>query len=83
MSVATANTDNTGVFPMPGSATIPAAFANVPVLPKGSARYAMEVTAPGYDPLFVQVIPGTGSNKKAGGTCSVDGGVRSRSATSR
>ena len=34
----------------------------------------MEVTAPGYDPLFVQAIPSSnGSNK--GGTCSVNGGA--------
>jgi hypothetical protein len=75
ISVATANTDNTGFFPLPGTATTPSAFANVPTLPTGSKGYTMEVTAPGYDPLFVQVLPGTGTNKKSGGTCSTDGGV--------
>lgn len=75
ISVATANTDNTGTFPMPGTATVPAAFDNVPILPKSANPYVMEVTAPGYDPLFVQAIPGNGTNKKGGGTCSTDGGV--------
>jgi hypothetical protein len=74
VSVATANTDNTGAFPLPGTVSTPAAFANVPILPKNSKAYAMEVTAPGYDPLFVQVRPGNGTNKKGGGTCSIDGG---------
>jgi len=75
VTVASANTDNAGNFPLPGTVSIPAAFANVPTLPKKSDSYAMEVTAPGYDPLFVQAIPGSGSNKKGGGTCSVNGGA--------
>jgi hypothetical protein len=75
ISVATANTDNTGFFPLPGTVTTPAAFENVPILPKGANPYVMEVTAPGYDPLFLQVQPGNGTNKKGGGTCSTDGGV--------
>lgn len=75
VTVATATTDNAGNFPLPGSITTPAAFDNVPTLGSKSKGYAMEVTAPGYDPLFVQAIPGTGTNKKGGGTCSIDGGV--------
>ncbi len=75
VTVASANTDNEGNFPLPGTVSTPAAFANVPTLPKKSDSYAMEVTAPGYDPLFVQAIPGSGSNKKGGGTCSVNGGA--------
>jgi hypothetical protein len=75
VTVATANTDNEGNFPLPGTVSIPAAFANVPILPKKSDSYAMEITAPGYDPLFVEAIPGSGSNKKGGGTCSVNGGA--------
>ena len=74
VSVATANTDNTGTFPLPGSATIPAAFDNVPTLLKNSGGYTMEVTAPGYDPLFVQARPNS-STSKGGGTCSVNGGA--------
>jgi hypothetical protein len=65
IAVATANTDDAGNFPLPGTLAIPAAFDNVPVLPK-KAAYAMEITAPGYDPLFVQAIPSSG---KTGGTC--------------
>lgn len=75
VTVATANTDNTGAFPLPGTPTTPPAFENIPALGKNSKGYAMEVTAPGYDPLFVQALPGTGTNKKSGGTCSTDGGT--------
>jgi len=75
VSVATANTDNTGLFPLPGTVTTPSAFDNIPILPKTANPYVMEVTAPGYEPLFVQAIPGNGTNKKGGGTCSIDGGV--------
>ena len=64
ISVATANTDNTGVFPLPGTVTTPAAFENVPILPKSVQPYVMEVTAPGYDPLFVQVQPGNGHQQE-------------------
>jgi hypothetical protein len=74
ISVATAITDNIGGFPQPGTLTTPTAFANVPILAKGANPYVMEVTAAGYNPLFVQALPGNGTNKKGGGTCSVDGG---------
>ena len=69
VAVATANTDNTGYFPLPGTITIPAEFENVPVVPK-KTPYVMQVTAPGYDPLVVYAVPT--SNSKAG-TCSTDG----------
>jgi hypothetical protein len=75
ISVATANTDNTGNFPLPGTVTTPSAFDNIPILPKSANPYVVEVTASGYEPLFVQAIPGNGTNKKGGGTCSIDGGV--------
>ncbi len=65
IAVATANTDNAGDFPLPGTTTIPAEFANIPVPPK-KGSYAMEISAPGYDSLFVQTIPSAG---KTGGTC--------------
>ncbi len=67
VTVATANTDNAGNFPLPGTITIPAAFANVPTRKAGNP-YAMEITAPGYDPLIVQAITGSGTSK-SGGTC--------------
>ncbi|MGH7926069.1 MAG: hypothetical protein ACREQH_15920, partial [Candidatus Binatus sp.] len=77
VAVAAANTDNAGGFPLPGTITIPSEFQNVPVRSKSLASqgaYVMEVSAPGYNDLFVYAIPGTGGNK-AGGTCSTDGGV--------
>jgi hypothetical protein len=75
ISVATANTDNTGAFPLPGPITIPAAFDSVPILGKNANPYVMEVTAPGYNTLFVLAKPGNGTNKTGVGTCSIDGGT--------
>ena len=63
VAVATANTDNTGFFPLPGTLQTPAEFDNVPTR-KQSDPYAMEITAPGYDPLIVEAVPGSN-----GGTC--------------
>lgn len=65
VTVATATTDNTGSFPMPGTLTVPAEFDNVPMRTKDHP-YAMEITAPGYDPLIVEAIPGSGTKA---GTC--------------
>ncbi len=65
--VATANTDNAGDFPLPGTITIPAAFDNVP--DRGMSNpYALEITAPGYQTTIVQAIPSS-TTGKAGGTC--------------
>ena len=76
VAVLTANTDNTGVFPLPGTITrLHRRSRTFRCCPKGANPYVMEVTAPGYDPLFVQVQPSNGTNKKGGGTCSTDGGV--------
>ena len=74
VAVATANTDNAGNFPLPGTITTPPEFANVPMRKKTSP-YAMEINAPGYDPLIVQAIPSAGTSTKGGGTCSTDGGA--------
>ena len=68
VAVATANTDNTGYFPLPGTVRIPAEFNNVPI--HKQKHYVMEVSAPGYDNLFVYASPGR-NNK--GGACSTDG----------
>jgi len=68
VTVATANTDNAGDFPLPGTITIPPEFQNVPVPPK-KGSYVMEISAPGYDTLLVQAIPSSGAGKKSGGTC--------------
>jgi hypothetical protein len=73
VSVATANTNNTGGFPLPGSLLVPSPFTNVPILAK-SAPYAMEITAPGYDNLVVLAKPSS-ATKNNGGTCSTDGGT--------
>ncbi|MGA7872927.1 MAG: hypothetical protein WCA22_18710 [Candidatus Binatus sp.] len=71
VTVATANTDNAGDFPLPGTITIPPQFQNVPQAPKANPNgaYAMEISAPGYDSLIVQAKPNGGSGKKSGGTC--------------
>ena len=60
VAVLTANTDNAGDFPLPGSISTPPMFDNIPALPKSGA-YVMEVTAPGYDPLLVQAQPSMGN----------------------
>jgi hypothetical protein len=75
VAVATANTDNAGDFPLPGTITIPPQFQNVPPAPKANpnSAYAMEITAPGYDSMIVQTKPSMGAGKKGGGTCSTDG----------
>jgi hypothetical protein len=70
VAVASAYTDNAGDFPLPGTVTIPAAFDNVPTLPKGGA-YVMEVTAPGYDNLVIQATPSSSTGKKNGGKCTL------------
>ncbi len=66
VSVATANTDNAGNFPLPGTLLVPAAFAAVPILPSSAAvnTYAMMVSAPGYD-SFLTPANATSGN----GTC--------------
>ncbi len=71
VTVATAYTDNAGNFPLPGTLSTPPQFANVPPAPKANLNgaYAMEITAPGYDPLIVQAKPSSGTSKKGGGTC--------------
>ena len=67
VSVATANTDNAGNFPLPGTLLTPSAFLNVPIL-KAGTTYAMKVTAPGYDTLITPVNATNGN--KVGGNCS-------------
>ena len=73
VTVATANTDNAGNFPLPGTVTTPAEFDQVPILPK-KGSYVMEITAPGYDPLMVLAIPSSNTSNK-GSTCSTNGGT--------
>ncbi len=73
VTVATANTSNTGGFPLPGTLLVPAEFDNVPALAKNNS-YVMKITAPGYDDLLVLAKPSS-QNKNNGGTCSTDGGT--------
>jgi len=66
VSVATANTDNAGNFPLPGTVFAPAPFDSVPVNSSSSA-YTMQISAPGYN----SVIDGNvfASASKVGGKC--------------
>jgi hypothetical protein len=73
VTVATANTNNVGTFPLPGTLLVPAQFDLVPILAKG-AFYVMKVSAPGYDNLLVQTMPSV-TGKKNGGGCRAMSGV--------
>jgi hypothetical protein len=70
VSVASATTDNTGGFPIPGTTQNPAAFNSVPILASSATpnTYSMMVTAPGYDPL---ITPVDATSKGGGGKCGV------------
>ena len=74
VAVATANTNNSGGFPLPGTLLTPPAFLNVPVV-SNSNSYAMQITAPGYDNLVVLAKPSSQGNNN-GGSCSTDGGTK-------
>ena len=63
VSVATTTTDNDGDYPIPGTATAPAQFNNVPI----GNTYTMQISAPGYDTLLTPAAA-TG-NTKHGGKC--------------
>jgi hypothetical protein len=71
VTIAVANTDNVGDFPLPGTVTVPAEFDNVVQAP-GDGFYVLEVSAPGYQTVILRAKPGNGINKKGGGTCSTD-----------
>jgi hypothetical protein len=76
VTVATANTDNSGNFPLPGTVKVPAQFNSVPVLAKNKS-YVMKITAPGYDDQIVLARPSsTTSTSNTGGQCSTDGGTK-------
>jgi hypothetical protein len=51
---ASASTDETGVYPLPGNGANPAPFSQVP-LPLTGASYELVTTAAGYDRTFVNV----------------------------
>ena len=73
VTVASANTNNIGVFPLPGTLLVPAQFNLVPILAKDNF-YVMKVSAPGYDNLLVQTTPSV-TGKKNGGGCRAMSGV--------
>jgi hypothetical protein len=65
VSVASANTNNAGLFPLPGTLTLPSVFEGIPIL-TGTDRYSMMITAPGYDPTFTLA---NATNGIKGGNC--------------
>jgi hypothetical protein len=71
VSIASASADNTGSFPLPGQLKIPGPFENIPVSAGNS--YALEITSPGYDPLFTTgsatANPSPPPTLRRGGTC--------------
>jgi hypothetical protein len=75
VSVASATTNNAGLFPLPGTLTLPSAFEQIPILTGNDpvtnepARYSMMISAPGYDPTFTIANATTGKN---GGNCNPD-----------
>jgi hypothetical protein len=68
IAVASGTTDESGTYPMPGSAFEPAPFSTVPATP--GANYAMVVSAAGYDAL---ISPVTVSSAGAICSASADG----------
>jgi len=62
VSVASATTNNAGLFPLPGTLTIPSAFESIPIL-TGTDRYSMMITAPGYDPTFTLANASNGKKR--------------------
>ena len=67
VSVATANTDDAGDFPLPGTVFAPAPFDNVPV-DDALPPYTMQISAPGYNTVIDGDV--VASSRKTGGKCS-------------
>jgi hypothetical protein len=53
ISVASASTGSGGVYPLPATAFAPAPFQQVPI-GSPTATYVLEISAPGYDTLFMK-----------------------------
>ena len=66
VSVAFANSDNGGRYPLPGTFQEPNYFNNVPVL---STPYTVQISAPGYDSQTIQAIPSGNTSGVNGGNC--------------
>ncbi len=63
VAVASTSTDNSGSYPIPGTAQTPAPFSNVPI----GQNLTMEISAPGYDTVLTPVS--ASGNTKKGGNC--------------
>jgi hypothetical protein len=70
ISVATATTDSGGNYPVPGTVFNPAPFEQIPI-GSPTATYVLEISAPGYDTLFMggTAAPGGSSGGVAAGHC--------------
>jgi len=66
VSVAFANSDNGGRYPLPGTFQEPNYLNNVPELP---TPYTVQITAPGYDSQIIQAIPSGNPSGVNGGQC--------------
>jgi hypothetical protein len=62
IAVATANTDNSGFYPLPGSSRAPAPFVNLPT----GIDYTLRISASGYDTLFTT---GKATSSDKSGNC--------------
>jgi len=62
VSVASTSTDNTGSFPLPGTAATPAAFDAIPT----NTDYTLQISAAGYDTLLT---PTRATSPPHGGHC--------------
>jgi len=68
--IATASTDVTGSFPLPGQLPTPGVFNSIPL----PGPYTLEVSAAGYDTSFITAtptIPIPNQPIKTGGTCTI------------
>jgi hypothetical protein len=70
ISVATANTGASGVYPLPAIAFFPSSFQQVPI-GSPTATYVLKISAPGYDTLFMKgtAALGGGTSGVAAGHC--------------
>ncbi len=82
VSVASATSGSSGSYPIPGSVNNPAAFTKIPI-GSPTVTYTMEISAPGYDTLFMdaQAAVGGSSGSVAAGRCSTPMASPSSTAT--
>jgi hypothetical protein len=68
INVATANSGSGGVYPLPATTFLPASFQQIPI-GSPTATYVLEISAPGYDTLFMNgtaAVGGAASGVAAG-----------------